>query len=141
MKHLPPTALPGAPAFWMDPAAQRVVDQVFGVRATPMTPRPAWSAPALLNSWVNFGAPYSPVGYLLDGNGFVHLRGLVKNGATATSLIFTLPAGFRPETTEVFVVNANNAYGQLNVLANGNVVPLVGSTASFSLDGVSFRAV
>ncbi|KKK52619.1 hypothetical protein LCGC14_3103070, partial [marine sediment metagenome] len=53
-----------------------------------------WIAPTLLNSWVNYAATYDTTGYMKDGFGFVHLKGLVKSGVAGT--IFTLPVGYRP---------------------------------------------
>ena len=59
--------------------------------------RAAWKTPTFTNSWVNFGASptYELAGYALDNDGYVHLKGLIKTGATATSA-FTLPVGYRP---------------------------------------------
>jgi len=51
--------------------------------------------PAFQNSWVWFGAGNSVPAFRKDGFGFVHLKGSVKNG-TNGSVIFTLPAGYRP---------------------------------------------
>lgn len=96
-------------------------------------------APALLNSWVNFGAPFNPAGYYKDQLGIVHLRGLVKNGVIG-SAIFTLPAGYRPTNQEIFAVTSNSAFGRLDVTTAGDVVLGTGSNLFVSLDSITFRA-
>lgn len=98
----------------------------------------SWTAPSLLNSWADYGGGYNPAGYFKDSLGIVHLRGLVKDG-TIGQAIFTLPAGYRPATGEVFVVISNAALGRADVIAAGNVVATTGNNAWFSLDGITFR--
>jgi hypothetical protein len=100
----------------------------------------AWTAPALLNGWVNYGAGFNPVGYWRDPHGVVHLRGVVKSGATATSVIFVLPAGYRPANREAIAVDAGGAFGRVDVLPSGDVTPVFGSVAYMTLDGITFRA-
>jgi hypothetical protein len=103
----------------------------------------AWIAPTLLNSWVNHGAGFSNVGYHKDPWGYVHLRGLAASGSSATSVIFTLPAGYRPASERVFASVANDAFCEIRVQTDGDVFAQAGgSTANFtSLDGISFRTV
>lgn len=60
-----------------------------------------WIAPSLTNSWANYGSVYANAAYMRR-NGIVHLRGMVKDG-TDNAAIFTLPAGFRPANTHIFV--------------------------------------
>ena len=98
-----------------------------------------WTAPTLLNSWVNFGSPFTPAGYYKDPTGRVHLRGLVKSGSSASAIIFTLPAGFIPANTHVFAAVSNEAICDLRVDTSGNVFANAGgSTTWVSLDGISF---
>ncbi len=59
-------------------------------------PASPWIAPTLLNSWVNFGSGRVEAGYRKFPDGRVEIRGAVKNGASPTSTMFTLPAGYRP---------------------------------------------
>lgn len=63
---------------------------------------PAWIAPSLTNSWVNFGTPYALAGYYLEPSGTVRLRGMLKGGAVST-IALTLPVGYRPEYTMEFM--------------------------------------
>jgi len=95
-------------------------------------------APTLLNSWVNYGSGFENAGYWKDAFGYVHLRGLVKNG-TITAAIFTLPAAYRPSNAQIFATVANDAFARVTIDTAGNVQATVGSNAFFSLNGISFR--
>lgn len=141
--HQPSLALPGAATLLADPAGQRIAAGAFGPRQS------AWGAdladfieavhaPALLNSWVDFGV-YAPSGFWKDSNGLVHLRGLVKNGTAVGTAIFTLPPGYAPAFREAFATVSNGVFGVVEVLTTGDVIASSGSTASFSLSGICFR--
>lgn len=99
-----------------------------------------WTAPTLLNSWVNFGAGTATAGYQKDANGFVHIRGLVKNGSGLGTVVFTLPVGYRPALRMHFGSASNAAFGYFYVENTGDVVASVGSTTWFSLDTGTFKA-
>lgn len=99
----------------------------------------SWTAPTFTNSWVNYGGTFGNAGYMKDSLGFVHLKGLIKNGTIAQSA-FTLPAGYRPAVDTAYAVNSNSAFGSVQVLNNGTVVPLIGNNAFVYLDGITFRA-
>jgi hypothetical protein len=141
--HQPAAALPGAPGLLNDPAAATVAAQAFGQRqqgfARPASARPSFIAPTLLNGWTNLGAGNNPAGYMIDSDGFVHLRGVIASGALAASA-FALPVGYRPANAENLAVVSNSAFGYLAITAAGAVMPMNGSAVWFSLDGVSFRA-
>lgn len=100
--------------------------------------------PAFENSWVNSSTTAgAKVAFYKDELGRVHLRRLVKDGTVAadsTGDIFTLPVGYRPLDTLFFAVNSNSAYGLATVHADGSVRARVGSSANFSLSGISFLA-
>ena len=99
-----------------------------------------WIAPTFGTNWVNYGGSYNTAGYYRDGDGVVHLKGLVTGGSYSSSaLLFTLPAGFRPVGRCVFSIISNQAHGRLDINTNGNVIPYVGSSW-LSLDGISFKA-
>jgi len=95
--------------------------------------------PTLSNSWVTFGGAFGAVRYWKDGNGTVHLTGIMKDG-TINATAFTLPVGFRPAGTALYPVMSNDALGRLQIDSAGVVTPKAGSNAYFSLDGVTFRA-
>lgn len=102
----------------------------------------AWITPTFTNSWVNYGAGYNDAGYRKDAEGWVHLRGLVKNGTDGAS-IFTLPVGYRPAATELLVCASNDHYGRLDINVVGLVTPSATTTepAWVCLDGITFKAV
>ena len=82
---------------------------------------PAWIAPTMGNGWVDYGAGWYGAGYRKLRNGNVELRGLIKNGTTATT-VFTLPVGYRPVNGSLlFPVIGGNAIGRVDVATNGNV--------------------
>lgn len=95
--------------------------------------------PGFLNSWVNFGGSAATAAYFRDALGFVHLRGTIKSGTINTNA-FVLPAGYRPEVSEIFAMNTNTGLGRLDVLTDGSVKPVSGGTGDFSLSGATFKA-
>jgi len=103
----------------------------------------AWQTPTLLNGWVNFGSGYNSAGYWKDSFGVVHLRGLIKSGtATAGTVIFTLPAGYRPPAIELLQVQCYTStyvIGRVDIQSGGNVVFQTGGNTFLSLDGLTFR--
>jgi tetrahydromethanopterin S-methyltransferase subunit B len=116
------------------------LDHRIALINVPPFPSPGpFIAPILLNSWVNNGGGYNDAGYYKDAFGVVHLRGLIKDG-TVTASAFLLPSDCRPKTQEAFATMANDAFARVDVLADGNVTPKVGSNAFFSLDGITFKA-
>jgi hypothetical protein len=101
----------------------------------------AWIAPTMGNSWVNFGSTWETAAYMRKG-GVVYIRGLIKGGTVATgTVIFTLPAGFRPAGDTHFDVSTNGLHGEMNVYADGRVATNVGITTTWvSLRGLIFPA-
>jgi hypothetical protein len=58
-----------------------------------------WVAMSLSNGWVTFGGAFQTPRYRRL-NGVVYVQGFIKSGTTAdNTLIYTLPAGFRPAAT------------------------------------------
>lgn len=102
-------------------------------------PDSGWIAPTFTNSWVNYGFGFNSAGYRKDALGYVHLRGLVKNG-TVNTAIFNLPAGYRPEAQELFMSMQNNTIGRIDVNIVGNVLHSVGANTFVQLDGITFKA-
>ena len=125
------------------------------VTASKLVAEEAWrgvgaaAQPAFTAGWGNF-APftYQAVGFRKDRDGVVHLRGAGAQPANGPSTVmFTLPAGYRPATNEAFAVastdgNGNPAPGgTVEVYANGSVF-VYGTTDDrfVSLSGISFTA-
>lgn len=96
-------------------------------------------APTFANSWVNFGSTFRDAGYWRDAAGVVHILGTVKSG-TIDTVMFTLPAGFRPSETLLFSVPSNAAFGYVEVQGDGDVICKVGDNTFVGLDGISFKA-
>lgn len=100
---------------------------------------PAWIAPTLVNSWVNYGSAEQVAGYRLR-NGHVEIRGGVKSGSV--NPIFVLPAGYRPAADHTFVVSSDPGLATVYVQASGSVYlagyAAGGTNAFVSLAGISF---
>lgn len=102
-------------------------------------------APLLENSWVNFGGVHRTAGYWKDREGLVHLRGVIKNGTTTNgTILFILPVGYRPATTERFPASSEDSVGtrtltQVAIQSDGAVAFLIGANGYLSLSGISFR--
>jgi len=101
--------------------------------------------PAFQSSWVNFDPNGAPNGrdarFTLDSLGWVVLDGLVTGGTPgSTSIIFTLPAGFRPLRRLKFAVVSNELFGEVVIRDTGAVNALVGSGVNLSLAGIRFVA-
>jgi hypothetical protein len=101
-----------------------------------------WEDATYLNSWITFSATgWYPAQYMKDSMGFVHLRGMVKNG-TIGQPVFNLPSGYRPSGSlaEMFATPYNGGVGRIDVCSNGDVVIKDGVNSWRSLSGVSFYA-
>ncbi len=105
----------------------------------------AWTAITLVNSWVNFGSGYNTAAFFKDPVGVVHLRGLIRSGTTtAGTLLFTLPAGYRPAAIELFnvqtLVSSTYTIGRVDINTSGQAIFQTGGNTYLSLDGLTFRA-
>jgi hypothetical protein len=97
-----------------------------------------WIAPALLNSWAQ-QANYAPIGYRKDPNNIVHLRGNLTGGA-ANTVIFTLPAGYRPASFLTFSALGAGGAVWIEVRPNGEVFTVTAPSNLTALNGISFKA-
>ena len=99
-----------------------------------------WYDPTLENSWVAYHADNNPPQYLIDDNGFVRLRGLLKDGSGVSVDMFSLPQGFRPAKIEVFPGAASGGFCGITIAVDGAVRAYTGgSTTWTSLDGIIFE--
>ncbi len=95
--------------------------------------------PALTNSWVNYGTPYNNASFRKDGQGIVHLEGVIKDG-TNDQAAFTLPILHRPATDIILTTVSNKLHAAIIIQSDGDVVPTgTGSVLSVSLQGLYFR--
>jgi hypothetical protein len=93
--------------------------------------------PAFQNGWVNYSPSGNSAGYYKDRLGFVHLKGLVKNGAMS-STIFTLPPGYRSAKGLLLSTASAHVYGELLIRDDGRVDAEIGQNLLMSLDGIVF---
>lgn len=98
------------------------------------------------NNWQNSAvAPTATGRFMKDGHGVVHLAGKLALGTTTSgTLMFTLPAGFRPDQPCAFPImtyaGATLTMGEMRIDTGGNVTFISGQNTSVSLDGISFMA-
>jgi len=96
--------------------------------------------PAFQNSWVNFATGYPSASFRKGPDGRVSFRGAIKSGGSGT-VAFTLPAGYRPPASAIFMTNTEAAAGvtpgYVNVKADGTVW-VAGTTTFLALDVVEF---
>jgi hypothetical protein len=92
------------------------------------------------NAWVAFDAVNFPVRFYRDEAGVVRIEGKVKDGTvTAGTTIFTLPAGFRPDTNLDFASVSGTTFASVRVDSGGNVQIMVGVNTSLSFAGIAFK--
>lgn len=98
--------------------------------------QPAWTAPTLLNGWQNLGSGYEPAGYKKDTTGTVWIKGQVKSGS---GVIFTLPSGYRPANSQLFVTSGDALFAEIIVASSGNVSIHAGAATVYLTLNFSFR--
>ena len=91
------------------------------------------------NAWVRYDTTYRNAAYMRTSTGRVFIRGMIKGGVMNTDA-FTVPEGFRPLERVLLATICNGAIGRVDILPTGEVRPLTGSSAWFSLDGLSWQA-
>lgn len=97
-----------------------------------------WRAATLQNGWVNWGSPFNAAAYTLMDDGWVRLRGLVRNGQLDKAIL-TLPVGYRPAAQWLLPVATNpDTIGRVDINANGQVMATTGNAGWLSLDGLTF---
>lgn len=92
--------------------------------------------PTFVNGWV-VAVGVTDTGYFKRLQKIVALQGCVSTG-TANTVIFTLPAGFRPGFQRQIPIVDNNVFGRV-IIDPGGGVEASGGNVRFYLDGISFR--
>lgn len=106
----------------------------------PLPTPDAWTAPTLLNSWVNYGSGFNPAGFYKDVFGIVRLRGCVSGGALNTT-IFTLPTGYQPTNKVAYPISGSGGSpGSVLIDASGNISQIASPATTLVLESISFRA-
>lgn len=102
-----------------------------------------WTDATLGNLWVAYGAGFNNVGYRLNFEGRLCLRGVCKDGTLADgTLLFTLPAGYRPSSNKMTPIASDSTSMSHIVIGTGGTVNIYGMTAFatyLSLDGIEFE--
>jgi hypothetical protein len=93
--------------------------------------------PAFQNGWTNYSPSGNSAGYYKDRLGFVHLKGMIKNG-TMSQTAFTLPVGYRPAKAMLLPTASAHVYGEVLIYADGRVDAETGQNLLMSLDGIVF---
>jgi hypothetical protein len=109
-----------------------------------LTVQPPWNNVSYVNSWTTFNASFEDAQYMKDTLGFVHVRGIVKDGTSGTT-VFTLPAGYRPlkEITAPAITIAG-IVGFTYIFSNGDVQASMiggGVATSYSFGQIVFSTV
>jgi hypothetical protein len=102
------------------------------------------SCPGGVNEWRDATFFNGPVGYYRDPFGIVHLRGTVIRCGTVSDVIFTLPAGYRPNGNALDTLGVKNQTDahEVRILSNGEVsatTPGIATGNTLSFEGITFR--
>jgi hypothetical protein len=117
------------------------IDQTIDAIETAITPGVKQNA-ILQNSWVNYGDDYENAVYWRNSTATIEFSGMIKDGTvTDNTILFQLPAGFRPAWKERFQLPRMGGSCLVDVYPDGNVILVSGGNAGWiSLSGVVFRA-
>ena len=105
-----------------------------------------WITPTLLNGWYAI-RPSEPPQYMKDEFGFVHFRGVISKGESATSNVaFQLPIGYRPNVPTSFSISEVAVSPRsiaLSVFAKNGNVDFAGATLNswYAISYITFKAV
>lgn len=92
------------------------------------------------NNWQDYGGSRRPVGFYKDKEGLVHIEGVASSGdVVVPTVMFNLPAGYRPSTREYFGIATDTGFGQIFIESNGDVYYQGGGNIYFSFGNVTFR--
>ena len=101
-----------------------------------------WIDAKLANDWANFSDTYNTAQYRKDASNLVHLRGLLKGGATNAA--FILDPGYHPLRREIHSATVSGmprkGSGRVDITTEGVVMIHTTGDAWVSLDGISFYA-
>lgn len=93
--------------------------------------------PTLLNGWKNYGFAFSNVEITEEANGFVSIKGTVKDGiSTNGTAICKIP---KPESIERFNVDSNGAFGLVVVHPDGDLRVQSVNNTLVSFNGIRYK--
>lgn len=101
-----------------------------------------WQPLTLVNGWVPYDVTqFTTPQYRVDMEGFVHIRGLIKNGTiSGTVPVATFPVALAPTRINIFAVASIDLFGEVRVDTAGKIYAPVGNNGWVSLDNISFQA-
>ncbi|GER07174.1 hypothetical protein GCM10007972_18060 [Iodidimonas muriae] len=101
----------------------------------------AWQIPSLNMNWIGLGGSWQNPRYRIDKSGLVTIEGAIQNGtASEDGVIFTLLAGYRPESDLIFPGYSAGGLSRWNIHANGDVEVAASNMFFTSLSGIRFYA-
>ena len=100
----------------------------------------AWTGLSFGSGWASYGGGFNSGQYKKVGD-IVFLRGLVARTSGVGTTIATLPSGYRPAAQCVFITNATDAFGRVDVQTDGVILLNNGTPTYVQLDGLSFSVV
>lgn len=112
-------------------------------------PDPKWhnvgdaNEPAFSNGFANYNANQNSLGFRMEPGGLVQLHGVIAREAGAPApgtVIFPLPAGYKPPKTEIRPVATNSGFGEVRVASSGEVTYQSGGVTYLSLDAMAYYA-
>lgn len=103
-----------------------------------------WINASLQNGWANYGAPFETVQYRRK-NGIVYIQGFCNSAGNRAveTIIFTLPAGFRPQADKHQPILTDTGTGatRVKIQSNGEFrVNSIGASTWVSFTNISFPA-
>jgi hypothetical protein len=106
-----------------------------------LEPDTGWITPTYLNSWVKYDTTYNTPQYRRDAMGYVHLKGMIAGGSSATATMFILPAGYRPILRVLSGQHSAAGFCRVDVQVDGTVSAISGGSTSWvSLENIIFKA-
>jgi hypothetical protein len=99
----------------------------------------SWTALTLGSGVTNVGGGAFNAAGFIDESGFVHLRGKITTVNAFPSTLFTLPVGWRPSATMLFLILTNgSAVGNVTIDSAGVVTQNSSNLTNISIDGITF---
>jgi hypothetical protein len=94
--------------------------------------------PAFQNGWGNYGTPFGDVKFRKHPNGWVEMKGVMKNGTIGTVPAFTMPTGYRPTENQIHIASATNGSGRVDINPTGELQVVVATATYVSLSGMFY---
>lgn len=103
-----------------------------------------WLNLTLQNSWVHYGGAYATPQYTKASDGIVQVKGLITRNTvgicTLGEVITTLPVGYRPKETQIYLLDSYANFGRIDVQPNGNIICVNNNYGWTALDNIKFLA-